>query len=438
MLKINNTWHAQKKQLLSGEITAKSLTASYLERIRTENERIKAITQVLDSLALDTAERVDNGSVSGPLAGLCLVVKDMIDIASAHCSGGLAYLKERVPDRDADIVADLRKAGTNILGMGVTDTGGFGIRTPEVIHPLAPERIVGGSSGGSAAAVAADFSPVSLGTDSGGSIRIPAACCGLKGFKPTWGRISTKGIIPFSPTMDHVGLLAKSVEDISMIIEVLDPGLPNPSQSVSTGEVKIGVDHGFYREADVKISQTMIEAEKIIRSLGAEIVQLILPQPDHISLIHDPIVAKESTDIHGKFFDKTTDLQKPVVKSTLVYGSTIDQRQYRLACRNRVKLQQTMDDLFEVVDFIMIPTMPCLPPKKEEDMLKLGKHFYPIDIYLRRYTCLFNVSRHPVISLPVKTISPGVGISIQIAGPFHADKQLLSFASILEKELQKK
>ncbi len=430
-------WHIQKRQIEAGHLTATCLVRNYLERIDSRNSQINALSDVLERSALDTAKSIVNRSVTAPLAGLCLVVKDMIDVAQAHCSGGLDYFKGRIAEQDSSMVADLKMMGATIIGMAVSDTGGFGIRTPNVMHPQDQRRIVGGSSGGSAAAVAAGFVPVSLGTDSGGSIRIPAACCLLTGFKPTWGRFSTNGILPFAPTTDHVGLIANTVEDIKLVLAALDRDISKFSHnSQLDNAITIGVDERFYSEAEETVKQSMSDVEVLFRSLGWKTRKIKLPHPDEISDIHDIIVAKEATDLHARYFTQNGDLQKPVVLSTIEFGSTISPAQYKNACQLRTKLQQRIDRIFREVDYLILPTMPCLPPLKEDVMLKLGEKLFPIDAFLKRYTSLFNLSRHPVASLPVKTISSGVGVSLQLAGPHYADRQLLDFASKLESVLR--
>lgn len=417
----------------AGALTAKEVAASCLERIRRDNPKINALSQVLESSALETADQVDRCRLQGELAGLCVVVKDMIDVNSAVCDGGLGYLAGRTAHTDADIVTSLKEKGAIILGMGRSDTGGFGIQTPEVCHPLAPERIVGGSSGGCAAAVAAGFAPVALGTDSGGSIRIPAACCGIVGFKPTWGVLPVKGILPFAPTLDHPGLLAWSVDDLAVVADVLLAHLQKPAATMSLKDLRIGVDPCFYDEADARIKQVMTNIQAALYRSGAQIVPVSLSGPDEVAQIHDPLVVKESMDIHGPYLDAKTDLGKPVIQSCQAYHATITDAVYRTACQRRLELQQKIEMLFDTVHCIILPAMPCLPPKKNIPMLRLAGKKRPVDTYLRRYTCLFNVSRHPVVSLPVKAVLPGISISLQIAAPLHADRHLLQWVSLISQ-----
>ncbi len=426
------TWFDQGDKIKSGKIKASYILSVYLDRIKRQDAETNAMVQVFGTRAMETANAVDSMKISGPLAGLCLVIKDMIDVKSGRCTGGLDYLKGRIPKSDADIVTRLRNLGAIVMGLSKTDNGGFGIRTPKVIHPLAPERIVGGSSGGSAAAVAAGYSPVALGTDSGGSIRIPAACCGLAGFKPTWGLLSMKGVLPFSQTMDHVGLLANNAADIRLVMEALLPAnKPNLGKNSIEG-IRIGVDPGFYDEADEAIKQAMMVVEKQVESLGSEIVRVSLPHPDQISKIHDPIVCREAADNHPNILEEPPESLDQVILETLNYASQVDPATYQEACQKQAGFQQEINELFETIDFLIIPTLPCYPPLKTDQMLRLGNRFYPLDMYLRRYTSLFNVSRNPAVSIPIVQIEPGVGISVQIAGPLNGDLELLSFASRIE------
>jgi aspartyl-tRNA(Asn)/glutamyl-tRNA(Gln) amidotransferase subunit A len=427
------SWKDQKMMIRAGSTTAKEMVDSFLERIRQDNPRINALSQVLESSALAEVDLVDGGRLQGDLAGLCVVVKDMIDVASAVCDGGLGYLAGRTAHTDADIVTSLKKRGAIILGMGRSDTGGFGIQTPEVRHPAAPERIVGGSSGGCAAAVAAGFAPVALGTDSGGSIRIPAACCGIAGFKPTWGAISVRGILPFAPTLDHAGLLSGSVDDLTAVADELLTHLPKPTVTISAKDLRIGVDPRFYDEADARINQVMTDIQAVLHRAGARIVPISLPRPDAVARIHDPLVVKESMDIHGPYFDAETDLKKPVIQSCQAYYKTVTEAVYNTACWRRLEMQQKIERLFDRVHCIILPAMPCLPPRKHIPMLRLAGKKRPVDTYLRRYTCLFNVSRHPVVSLPVKAVLPGIGVSLQIAAPLNADRHLLQWVSLMNQ-----
>lgn len=438
MASIPVNWQDQKTLIDTRKVKPSQIVSHYLKKIDERNDEIKAMRQVLASEAEAGSKRLDQSAAGDQsLAGCCLAVKDMIDVADAGCSGGLFYRSRRIASEDADVVAFLRKAGCIILGTTATDAGGFGIRTPEVRHPLEPDRIVGGSSGGSAAAVAAGFCPIALGTDSGGSIRIPAACCALIGFKPTWGIIGLNGVLPFAPTTDHVGMLATTVGDIASILSVTSPELASEVvNGVWEKPFRIGVDARFFEEADDLIKQSMGEVQALIRSKGGALVDIQLPHPDGLRQIHDVIVASEATSIHYPHFVNKGDFEKPVVQSTVEFGLTVSKQQYQTACNKRMELERAISSIFDIVDFIIIPTLPCLPPRTTDEMLLLGDHYYPIDIFLRRYTTLFNLSRHPAISLPIQSTPPRIGTSIQMAGPQQADNRLLSFAAWFNQQLK--
>jgi aspartyl-tRNA(Asn)/glutamyl-tRNA(Gln) amidotransferase subunit A len=439
MQAIPNHCYLQSVRLQSGEVRPEALIAMYLERISAENRRIGAVTQTLVSSNPVAGEVDGTGKpVRRPLTGLCVLVKNMIDVAGGNCSGGLAYLRDRVATADAEVVTNLRTAGATILGITASDLGGFGIRTLAVTHPIDSTRIVGGSSGGSAAAVAAGFSPVTLGTDSGGSVRIPAACCGVVGFKPTWDVLSLKGVLPFSPSLDHVGILSESISDIALVMSALSADGRLLSSDIGLAGTRIGVDQAYFLEAQPVVVEAMQTVQTTLSASGVSMMPVSLPSPDTVARVFDPIVTYEAARTHATRLDYTGDFQQAVVSTTLTAGRLVSSHAYETACRQRLGLQHQIDDLLETVDYLLLPTLPCLPPRKTDDHLKLGSKSYPIDAYLRRYTCLFNASRHPVLSIPVLEDSPGVGVSVQLVGRRYQDGRLLEFGKKLQAVLDKR
>ena len=218
-------------KLGTGEIDSLGLTKSVLVDIDALNPRIGCYTDLLHDSAMKEAaasdERRSNGQVKGPLDGVPIAIKDLIDTTPARCSAGLEHLKNYRPATDATVVRRLREAGAVILGVTASDPGAFSTATPQVINPLAPERTAGGSSGGSGAAVASSLAFGAIGTDTGGSVRIPAACCSICGFKPTWGRVDATGVRPLAPSLDHIGTLARSVTDLQILQSIIDPSFDN-------------------------------------------------------------------------------------------------------------------------------------------------------------------------------------------------------------------
>ncbi|MGD9364047.1 MAG: amidase [Desulfobacterales bacterium] len=435
MCPIPDTWHQQKEAIDQGQLKPKDLVNHYIKRIHKINPDIGALTDVIPESNESVSSLLDNPDMERPIAGLCMVVKDMIDVASAHCSGGLEYLKGRKPGSDADVVARLRACGAIILAVSRTDAGGFGIRTPEVKHPLDPDRIVGGSSGGSAAAVAAGLAPVALGTDSGGSVRIPAACCNILGFKPTKGRINMDGILPFSPTVDHVGILAKSVEDIRQVMRAADPIFQKTDAQIGS-PIRIGISPNYAYDAMPAINLALKGFIHDMKSLNVEIHQVHLPLSSEIAVIHDRIVATEARLSHPTLKNMIPEKLPEVVRKTLAFADTVSEKQYSSACVKRKTITSNTQEAFRKVDLVVVPTLPCVTPKKADEFIYLAGKRHHIDESLRRYTFLFNLTGNPVISLPVQSVSKGIGISLQLVGPLKRDAQLLCFASKLTEQLK--
>ena len=434
MGRIPETWHAQKKMIARGKLHPIDLVDHYFGKIRARNSAIRALTDILRQSAESAAAALGETYRDLPLAGLCLVVKDMIDVTPACCSGGLDYLKDRTPAADADIVARLRTAGAVVLAVSASDAGGFGVRTPQVAHPLFPERSVGGSSGGSAAAVAAGFAPVALGTDSGGSVRIPAACCDIIGFKPTAGHIGTRGILPFSPTVDHVGFLSRSVDDIRIVMSVADP-LYRDTELPQEDPITLGFAPDYADDAAPEIQDTMKRFFREFESVGIEIRHVNLPRPAEIAAVHDRIVAVEAAAVHPTLKTRPPVDLPGAVRKTLAYADTISRQQYLSARVRKEKLSGQLQHVFREADFLVLPTLPSLPPSTSARHIHLAGKRCHIDESLRRYTFLFNLTGNPVISLPVGSFSKNrTAVSVQLAGPLHGDAKLLQFALHLEKQ----
>ncbi len=435
MCPIPNTWHQQKEAIGRGQLKPKDLVGHYMKRIHKINPDIRALIDLIPEPNESVSSSLDNPDTKRPMAGLCMVVKDMIDVAFAHCSGSLEYLKGRKPASDAHVIARLKACGAIILAVSRSDACGFGVRTLEVMHPLAPDRIVGGSSGGSAAAVLAGLAPVALGTDSGGSVRIPAACCNILGFKPTKGRINMDGVLPFSPTVDHLGILAKSVEDIWEVMESADPLFPDTDAPID-GPIRIGISPDYANDAVPEVNLALECFIHELEFLNTEIHLVRLPLPSKIAVFHDRIVATEASASHPLLQNMVSNQLPDVVRKTLAFASTVSEKQYLSACIQRKTIADQVQEAFQKVDLIIVPTLPCLPPKKSDELIHLAGKRHHIDNTLRRYTFLFNLTGNPVISIPVQSESKGIGISMQIIGPLQQDAKLLRFASKFFEQLE--
>ncbi len=420
-------------------VSSAELTELVLRRIEQLNPRVAAITDVLHESGRREAARADRlskaGRALGPISGIPIAIKDLIDTTPAVCSAGLAFLSDYRPTTDAVVVRRLRRAGAVIVGVTATDPGAFGVRTPAVTHPQAPERTVGGSSGGSGAALAAGFCFGTLGSDTGGSIRIPAACCVIAGLKPTRGRLSLAGVRPLVWSLDHVGPMARRVADLSMLEQALDPRFAVPRHARRSRRIVIGHDPGYYGDAERTVRSGVEKALAACRDLGGEIREVSLPAPDEVIAIHGVIFSAESAAYHAATFPDRRDQYPPLVRHFLDLHKSYTGADYVAAMRQRREITQRVEALFAEVDWLILPTLAVLTPPRDIATITIAGKQIEFTLALIRYTCLFDHTGHPVVAIPAETSGPGVGASIQVIGPLGRDADLLAFAIRLEQAL---
>ena len=409
-----------------------------LERIGRLNPRINALQEVLAQRARREARRIDRliqaGRNPGPLAGVPIAVKEIIDTTPAVCSAGFEFLSEYRPDFDAPVVRRLRGAGAVIIGMATSDPGAFGVRTIATRHPQAPVQTVGGSSGGSGAALAADFCSAALGTDTGGSIRIPAACCAVAGLKPTRGRVSTKGVRPLVRSLDHVGPMARSVADLTDLQRTLDARFHHTQHGNPDGFV-VGHDPHYYRDADNSVMQGLDTALHACQALGAEIREVALPDPEEVLPIHLIILCAEAAAYYHSAFPNQRHRYPETAKMLIDLADENTGYQYVQAMQDRETITKRVEAVFDIVDIVLAPTLPILPPDRNAENVKVGGSVLEFTAAMVRYTCLFNHTGNPVVAMPSEIFGGGIASSIQVIGSANRDGDVLAFAEKLEKEL---
>ena len=424
-----------------GERTSIEMTETALDRIERFNPRLRALSDVTADSARREADRADRrrtrGVRMGPLAGIPVAVKDIIDTTPAVCSSGLAFLSGYRPETDAKVVRQLRRAGAVVVGVSASDPGAFGVRTAAVTHPQVPERTVGGSSGGSGAALAAGLAFAALGSDTGGSIRIPAACCAVAGLKPTRGRVSLHGVRPLVWSLDHVGPMTRSVRDLALVQKVLDPryGASGPVAG-SKRPVRVGHAPGYHRDAEPAVQAGVAAAFDACRELGAEIVEVSLPDPDEVVEMHGIIFCAESAAYHAATFADYWEDYPPLVRRFLDFAKQHTGADYVTAMRRREAITRSMDALFEEVDVLVLPTIPVLAPQRDTQKITLAGREHDFTLALVRYTCLFDHTGHPVVAMPVKVLEPGLSVSAQIVAPLKRDRTAVDFAGRLESTMR--
>jgi aspartyl-tRNA(Asn)/glutamyl-tRNA(Gln) amidotransferase subunit A len=442
--------HGLSTALKNRERTVSEVIEACLARIK-ETAHLNAFVTIHKTRARDAAARMDKHlraalppsaafftavppAQSSPFWGVPLAIKDNIDEKDVVCSVGSRAYSDRIAPKDAAVVQRLRRAGAIIVGRtnmheladGVTSENPF---YGPVHNPHRAGYHPGGSSGGSAAAVAAGCLPAALGTDTGGSVRIPAALCGIVGFKPTQGLISTQGIFPLSPTLDHVGWLTRDVFGAAALFSLftdLPPGAP-PSLPEHRTTLRLGVVHGFGREPEPAV-QTLFEgACKTFADKGHILCHLELPELARAVSILAAIYGPEAARIHAEKLAVASKQFGPQARKNLERGRNRPPQKHAVALERKRKLQRTLQKQMakHQLDFLLTPTTPHpARPFGSPD-----PHTY------LTYTCPFNLSGQPALSMPMGCVD-GLPVGMQIVGQTHADRTVLALGAAFEKARQ--
>lgn len=431
-------------------VSSVDLTTACLARIDRLQPALNAFITVARGPALDEArlrdEEAKNGKWRGALHGIPLALKDNIDTAGLRTSAASAVFADRVPAEDAAVVRRLRAAGAVILGklnMDEFAAGGTSVVTyfKPVRNPWSPDRTAGGSSGGSGAAVAADLCFGALGTDTTGSLRIPAAFCGVVGFKPTYGRVSARGVIPLSWTLDHVGPVARTVEDAALLLQVIAGHDPADGASVDApvpdyvaqmnagiGGLRLGVPRvQFYEKLDAEVEASAGAALEVLRRLVPEVRDVRLPP-----LVTVPsVLAEEMYAYHVEYFNRVPNLYQGPTRRLLDAWSKLPAADYILARREIEQLRRDIRRVFERVDLLVTPTVK-IQPRTIEEAIKRAESDKPLPPELGN-TGQFNELGLPAISIPCGFTKAGLPVGLQIVGPPLGEGRVLALARAYER-----
>ncbi len=433
-------------RLRAGATTAVDLTERCLAAIAQHGPRTNAFITVHDAPARAAAARLDSelraGRDRGPLHGIPISLKDLIDEAGVLNTAGSRVLDDRIPVADAPIVVRLRQAGAVIIGrtnlhefaLGTTsEDSGFG----PVRNPYDETRSPGGSSGGSAAAVATGMSVATIGTDTGGSIRIPAAACGLVGLKPSRGEVPTTGIVPLSTTLDHAGPLALSVQDAAWVWQTLTGRRPATIAPVDSRALRLTRLAGYFDAPIAPVVRTAFDAAlDRLAAAGVALDVTTIDEADLISQAYVDIVLPEGAHWHAPYLDSRKDRYRPTVHARLLHGRTISAVSYLDALETSAAFSHQVSALLETCDALVLPTLPITAPAiGDTDIVvdpALGTSL-PVRAVMLKHTQLFNLTGHPAISLPLT--SSGLPVGLQLVGRIGETDQLLSIAAACEQVL---
>jgi aspartyl-tRNA(Asn)/glutamyl-tRNA(Gln) amidotransferase subunit A len=400
-------------------MTSLSRVQSALAAIRDRNREVNAFLAVRFEAAHET--------------GIPLGVKDLIDTAGLPTTYGSAIYVHHVPARSAEAVATLERAGYVVVGKTNLHEFAYGVTSENphfgpVRNPLDRERMAGGSSGGSAAALAAGMCDAALGTDTGGSIRIPAACCGIAGFKPTHGAVSTEGVFPLAPSFDHVGPMARTVRECAQAFAALT-GRPMP-EPVRIGALRIGVLESF-------VSLCAPGVECAVRNAIARFPNTTtadFPGPEFFD--SSPIWLAEAAATHRDTFPSRRTDYGAEVAGRLEEGRRVNAVDY-LGCREALGVfRRQALAVFVDCDLLAAPTLPCVAPRLGAARIEIGDASFPTRELLTRNTRPFNNLGWPALALPCGAAEDGLPASLSLIGPPRRDDLVLSAGLALETALQ--
>jgi aspartyl-tRNA(Asn)/glutamyl-tRNA(Gln) amidotransferase subunit A len=433
-------------KLRARAITSEEIVDACLARIEAGNPATNAFILVMAEEARRQAREADRelaaGRDRGPLHGVPLSIKDLIDVRGTETTAASRVRVGHIAADDAPCVANLRAGGavfvgkTNLHEYALGTTSGdsaFGA----VRNPLDTTRSPGGSSGGSAVSVATGMALATVGTDTGGSIRIPAACCGIVGLKPSIGEVSTEGVIPLSPTFDHVGPLAASVPDAWSVFRVMSgEPTPQPLSAASPSTIRLAVPRPYFCDIlDDDVRARFEEALSAFRSAGMRISEVAIPHTDTIANVYIGISLKEAAAYHAATLNAVPERYTPPVRQRLEMGRGILQEDYLLALGGREQLRRDLDAVFGDCDALVLPTLPIPAPKIGAETVQVGSTQQPIRSMMLRLTQLFNITGNPAVSIPCGLTGEGMPCGLQLAGPRAQTRQLVEVAFACEATL---
>jgi aspartyl-tRNA(Asn)/glutamyl-tRNA(Gln) amidotransferase subunit A len=448
--------HELAPLLESKEISPVELFNEAIERIHELQPKLNSFITITEAegrrAATEAEAEIRNGHYRGPLHGIPISIKDLFATRGVRTTAGSKVLGNWVPDYDATAVARLQQAGMVMVGKTNMHEFAYGVTNDNphygpARNPWDPTRVPGGSSGGSGAAVASSQCTASLGSDSGGSIRIPSAVCGVVGLKPTYGRVSRYGAIPLAWSLDHVGPLTKTVEDAAIMLAAIagpdpkDPSassqpLPDYRQEMrgSIRGLRLGVPRQYFSEhVDPEIQKLVSAAIQQLESLGATRVGVDIPDLEICSAMEAHITLAEATSYHEPYLKKQADDYGPGVRTDLEAGRYLLATDYVKSQRARTLLQRNFNEAFKQAEVIVFPTVPALPPLVGEVLVQSGDlQEHVIDAFLR-FNIPYDLTGFPAISIPCGFSASGLPVGLQIAGKAFDEATILRVASAYEQ-----
>ena len=428
----------------SRKLSPVDLTQECLEIIERLNPTLNAFITITAESALQQAQLAEkeivHGDWRGPLHGVPIGLKDLIDTAGIRTTAGSAVFKDRMPGEDADVVKKLKAAGAVLVGKHNLHEFAYG-GSSLISHfgpprnPVNPEFITGGSSGGSAAAVASGMCYGAIATDTAGSVREPAALCGIVGLKPTYGRVSASGIIPLSLSLDHAGPITRTVEDAAILLDAVTEPFTKCREALQQGieQFVIGIPRRyFFDDLDPEVAAAVEKAIVRLVALASAIREINLTVDEDRTL-----QSAEAYAYHRERVASSPELYDPETLRRIRSGERVSRSKYQKAMQNLQQGRQEIAATFEEVDVLVMPTTP-IPAPRIADLREEPSLLRPTELLLLRNTRPVNVWGLPAISVPCGFTKRGLPIGLQIVGPPRGEAKVLRAARAYEQFREKK
>ncbi|HUQ17110.1 MAG TPA: amidase [Candidatus Saccharimonadales bacterium] len=438
------------RMLRRREISSAELTDACLALIAARDADLGAFITVTAEEARAAAAAADrelaSGEDRGPLHGIPVALKDLFDQSGVATTAGSVLFKHNIAASDAAVTTRLRAAGAVFVGKTNLHEWAFGVTTDNphfgpARNPYAPDRIPGGSSGGSAVALATGMCFASVGSDTGGSIRIPASLCGIVGLKPTSGRVSLRGAVPLSWTLDHAGPMARTVRDVAVTFAAIagfdprDPASVDRPIDAYLGELERGVDGlriglavpYFFEQAEPEVIAAVRAAADALASVGARLTEVTLPRTDELRVTQRTILGSDAAAFHRERLASRRDDFGRDVAARIDAGLAVTGAEYAAARRTRDELIRSFDLMFDTLDLLALPTTPTVAPLRE------GADAVAAAARLTGLTSPFNLTGLPAISIPCGRDAHGLPIGLQLVSRRWGEALLLRAANTYER-----
>ncbi len=441
------------KKLRSGEISVTELVEQSLETVE-RDEDLNAFLTITGEQALQTARLLDrelrNGRDLGPLHGIPVAFKDLYHTQGVRSTNGSKLFEDFVPEEDATVVKKLRAAGAISIGKLNQHELAYGISSNNpwfgpVRNPWQPECIAGGSSGGSGVAVATGAVFCGMGSDTGGSIRNPAAFCGTVGIKPTFGRISRCGCFPLGLTLDTMGPLTRTVEDAALIMNAISGFDPRDEATVDRARedfvpklnprlehVRVGIPENFFLERlHPDVERSYRAAVEHAERIGGELQRVAIPDPEGLNVIARTTLLCEAAAVMRPYMHRRDEIGGDVM-ALLDQGTLLPATDYVNAQRVRRVMQSQWRAIFDKVDFILAPSAPCPAPELGQATVSLGEVEEDTRLAATKFLRGVNALGLPALAIPCGSSREGLPVGLQLIGPAWSEKRLLAYGAALE------